>query len=87
MHGDLLADNEAIGHEFADGLAGVGVGDLTDFIGVEPDLALTAAGHGGRQALLRAEIHPVHARKEIVSEFAQGQRIEGMAPEDECSSS
>lgn len=43
MHSDLLADDEAIGHELADRLAGIGVGDFVHFIGVEPDLALAAA--------------------------------------------
>lgn len=43
VHGDGLADDEAIGDELADGLAGVGVGDLVDLVGVEPDLALSAA--------------------------------------------
>ena len=61
MHGDGLADDEAIGDEFADGLAAVGVGDLVHFIGVEPDLAFAAVGHGRRQALLRAEVHPGEA--------------------------
>lgn len=54
MHCDGLADNEAIGNELADSLAAVGVGDLVDLIGVEPDLALAAVGDGGRQALLSA---------------------------------
>ena len=58
MHGDGLADDEAIGDEFADGLAGVGVGDFVDFVRVEPDLALAAVRHGRREALLRAEVHP-----------------------------
>ena len=58
MHGNRLANDEAIGDELADGLAGVGVGDLIDFIWVEPDLALAAVGHGRREALLRAEVHP-----------------------------
>ena len=58
MHRHLLADDEAIGHELADRLAGVCIGDLVHFIGVEPDLALAAADHGGREALLRAEVHP-----------------------------
>lgn len=57
MHGDLLADDEAIGDELADGLAGVGVGDLGGFVGVEPDLAFAAAGHGGGEAFLSAQIH------------------------------
>lgn len=58
MHGDGLADDEAIADEFADGLTGVGVGDLADLVGVQPDLAFTAANDGGRKALLRAEVDP-----------------------------
>ena len=57
VHGDLLADDEAIGDELADGLAGVGVGDLGRFVGVEPDLAFAAAGHGGGEAFLGTQIH------------------------------
>ena len=45
VHGDWFADDEAISDEFSDGLAGIGVGDFVDFIGVEPDLALAAADH------------------------------------------
>lgn len=52
VHGDLFANDEAIGNELADGLAGVGVGDFIDFIRVKPDLALSAAGHGGGEPLL-----------------------------------
>ena len=59
VHGDGLADDEAILDELADGLAGVCVGDFADLVGVKPDLALSAADHGGREALLRAEIDPV----------------------------
>ena len=59
MHGDLLADDETVGHELTDCLAGVGVGDFIRFIGVEPDLALAAADDGGREALLSAEVDPV----------------------------
>ena len=54
VHGDLFTDNEAIGDELADGLAGVGVGDFADFVGIEPDLSLTAAGNRGCEALLSA---------------------------------
>ena len=43
VHGDGFADNKAITDEFSDGLAGVGIGDLVDFIGVQPDLALAAS--------------------------------------------
>lgn len=54
MHGHGLFDDESIGDELADGLAGVGVRDFTDFVGVEPDLALATANDGGGQALLSA---------------------------------
>jgi len=58
VHGDGLADDEAILDELADGLAGVGVGDFAGLVGVEPDLALSATDHGGREALLSAEVDP-----------------------------
>ena len=52
VHRDLLANNEAIGDEFTDGLAGVGVGDFVDLVGVEPDLALpTSCNRGGKPLL------------------------------------
>ena len=43
MHGDRLADDEAITDQFADRLAGIRVGDFIDLVGIEPDLALAAA--------------------------------------------
>lgn len=52
VHGDGLSDDEAIGDELADSLAGVGVADLADLVGIEPDLALAAAEHRRGQALL-----------------------------------
>ena len=58
VHGDGLSDDEAIGDQLADGLAGVGVGDLVDLVGVEPDLALTAAEDIGREALLSKQVDP-----------------------------
>lgn len=58
MHGDGLLDDEAIGDELADGLAGVGVADLADLVGVEPDLALAAAQHGGGEPLLGPQVNP-----------------------------
>jgi hypothetical protein len=59
--GHGLADDEAIGDELADGLAGVGVGDLALLVGVEPDLALAAANDRGGQALLGDEVDPAKA--------------------------
>ena len=58
MHSHLLANNETIGHELADCLAGIGVGDFIHLIRVEPDLALAAANYRGREALLCAEVDP-----------------------------
>ena len=62
VHGDGLADDETIADELADGLARVGVGDLVHLIGVEPDLALAAADHGGGEALLGAKVDPVQKK-------------------------
>ena len=59
VHSDLLADDEAIRDKFADGLAGISVGDFGGLVGVEPDLAFATPDHGSSEALLRAEIHPV----------------------------
>lgn len=56
VHGDGLSDDEAIGDELADRLAGVGVGDLVDLVGIEPNLALTAAEDIGREALLGDQV-------------------------------
>ena len=58
MHSDLLANNETIGHELADSLAGIGVGDFVHFIRIKPDLALATANDRGREALLGAEVDP-----------------------------
>jgi hypothetical protein len=58
VHGNRLADDKAIADEFANSLAGIGVRDLVDFVGVEPDLALAAADDGGGKAFLGAEIDP-----------------------------
>lgn len=59
VHGDGLADDQTIADELADGLAGVGVGDLVDLVRVKPDLTLAAADHGGGEALLGAKVDPV----------------------------
>jgi hypothetical protein len=66
VHGDGLADDEAILDELADGLAGVGVGDFAGLVGVEPDLALSAADHGGRKALLRTEVDPARRCMSVI---------------------
>ena len=70
VHGDGLADDKAILDELADGLAGVGVGDLAHFVRVEPDLALSAADNGRREALLRAEVDPKYVQRQYVSSDA-----------------
>ena len=43
VHGNRLSDDESICNELADGLAGIGIGDFADFIGIEPDLALSTS--------------------------------------------
>lgn len=58
VHSDGLLDDETIADELADGLTGVGVGDFVDLVGVEPDLALSAADHGGGETLLSGEVDP-----------------------------
>lgn len=67
VHGNGLADDEAIAHKLADGLAGVGVGDLVDLIGIEPDLTLATANHGGGEALLGTKVDPVVAMEKCQS--------------------
>lgn len=69
VHGNGLLDDEAIGDELADGLAGVGVGDLGHLVGVEPDLALADAQHRRRQPLLGPQVNPT-----------TGQRVSILAP-------
>ena len=79
VHGDGLADDEAIADELADGLAGVGVGDLVHLIGVEPNLALAAADHGGGEALLGAKVDP-DGRKMSWSAFAHNTHSDRLFP-------
>lgn len=79
VHGDGLADDKAIADELADGLAGVGVGDLVHLIGVEPNLALAAADHGGGEALLGAKVDP-DGRKMSSSAFAHNTLSDRLFP-------
>lgn len=67
MHGDGLADDEAIADELTDGLAGVGVGNLVNLVGVEPDLVLAAADDRRGQALLSAEVDPEDEERRYIS--------------------
>ena len=38
MDGDGLLDDQTVADELTDVLAGVGIGDLVDLVGVKPDL-------------------------------------------------
>lgn len=67
VHGNGLADDQAIADQLADSLARVGVGNFAHLIGIEPDLALTAADHGRRKALLGTKVDPIQNRKEEIS--------------------
>lgn len=69
MHSYGLADDEAIADEFSDGLTGVGVGNLVNLIGVEPNLALSASDDGRREALLGTEVDP--RRIELAPKFLE----------------
>jgi hypothetical protein len=62
VHGDGFTDDEAIANEFADRLAGIGIGDFVYFVRVQPDFALATANHGGSETLLRPEVDPVMSR-------------------------
>jgi hypothetical protein len=77
VHGDGLLDDEAIGNKLANRLAGVGIADLADLAGVEPDLALADAQDGGRKPLLGPQINPVERqmsafRVDVVGLFVLG---------------
>ena len=52
VDGDGLLDDEAIADQLSDVLAGVGVGDLIDLVGIEPNLLLAALHDGGGKPLL-----------------------------------
>ena len=59
MHCDLLPDDEPIRYEFADRLAGVGIGDFVDFIRIKPDLTLAAPNDRCGKSLLSSKVDPV----------------------------
>ena len=52
VHDNRLLDDETIRYEFADGLPGVGIGDLAEITGVEPDFVLAATHYIGGKPLL-----------------------------------
>lgn len=76
VHGDRLADNEAIADQLADRLTRVGVGDLVHLIRVEPHFALAAADHGGREALLGTEVDPISSERKNFTRSACCQRTQ-----------
>jgi hypothetical protein len=59
VNSNRLANDQSIANQFSDCLSGIGVGDLIDFIGIEPDLALAAANDGRSKALLGAKVDPI----------------------------
>ena len=59
VHSVRLLHNEAVSVQLSDGSTRVSVGDLSGFIGVEPDLSLTHANDGGSKSLLSSEISPI----------------------------
>jgi hypothetical protein len=69
VHRHGLLDDQAIGDQLADRLPGVGVADLVDLVGVEPNLALTASEDGSGQALLGCEVDPAWLEENEVSKL------------------
>ena len=67
MNGVRLANYVAILDQLAEVLAGVGVGNLVDLVGVKPDLALAALEHAGSELLLKPEIY--HSKKQPTAGF------------------
>ena len=55
MHDCRLLDNQTVTVQLGNIPAGVGKGNLVDFIGVEPNLALTTLEHRCGQTLLQSE--------------------------------
>jgi hypothetical protein len=55
----MFPDNKAIGHEFADRLAGIGIGNFADFVGIKPDLALATSNYGCGKSLLGSKVDPM----------------------------
>jgi hypothetical protein len=56
MHNGGFFDDEAVGVEFSNVLAGVGVADFSGFIWIEPDFAFSAVEDFGGKGLLGAEV-------------------------------
>jgi hypothetical protein len=59
VHSNLFPDDKAIGHEFADRLAGVGIGYFAHFVRIKPDLALAASNNRCGKSLLGPEVNPM----------------------------
>jgi hypothetical protein len=55
MHNRRLADDQTIPMQLGNVTARIGQGNFIDFVGIEPNLALTAFQDGGRQAFLQFE--------------------------------
>ena len=63
VHDGGLLDDETVGEQLADILAGVCIADFSGLVRIEPDLAFAAAEHLGGKRLLRAKIgHGVSRR-------------------------
>ena len=65
VHGNGLTDDKPVAHQLSDGLAGVGIADFADLVGVKPDLALAASDDGRREALLSSQIDPGEGHDEL----------------------
>jgi len=61
VNGLRLLDDQTVLDQTTDVLAGVGVGDLVDFVGIHPDLVPAALENGGGKPLLQP--HRTHLRQ------------------------
>ena len=60
VHRRRLADNEAVFHQTAHGLARVRRRNVAGLVRVEPDLAFAALENGSSQTLLKTEVRPIN---------------------------
>ena len=69
MHVDLSFHDETILEHFADVLARVGKGNLSDLVGIDPNSLLSALEHGGREPLLELQGRHIYYLLLLMTKF------------------
>ena len=64
MHDTRLLHDEPILFQFEDITAGISQSNLIDFIGIQPDLALSAFEDGSGETLLKFKRHCYYRRRD-----------------------